>query len=89
METRVWRWLTRTYLPFPLQEERWRPEFEEGDDAPKIPLWQWRVGSQWVALNRAHALLIAQDDSVHERFARVCRFETVVLEKSSNPDVLM
>lgn len=56
-----------------MQANRWSSDYEEGDKGAKIALSQWRWTNQWVALNRAHAVVVAQDDIVNERFEFVCR----------------
>lgn len=55
------------------QPDRWGEDFEEGEDAVKIPKTALRRHSQFWVLNRNHALHVALEEEVHQRFEKVCR----------------
>eukprot|EP00884_Botryococcus_braunii_P009898 jgi/Botrbrau1/1890/Bobra.0005s0006.1 len=54
-------------------KDRWRPEYVRGSGSVKVPDVAWRVGSQWVALTREHAVVVTNDTELLRRFASVCR----------------
>jgi hypothetical protein len=55
----------------PDRHARW-PGFRDADAAAALPRRFWRKGSQWFALTRRHAEVVAADVVVVEAFGRYC-----------------
>eukprot|EP00884_Botryococcus_braunii_P004622 jgi/Botrbrau1/14160/Bobra.182_3s0100.1 len=52
---------------------RWSDDYVRGSRTIKIPKKVWRYTTQWVALTRNHAALVAEDVQLYRRFTEVCR----------------
>ena len=54
---------------------RWHPRMARGDRRVRVPPRLWRKSSQWVALARPLARVVAEDTAIAEIFRASC-FET-------------